>query len=102
LRYLESLLLLGLGRLQESERAARQALYLEPSLAVGHLTLGHLLRRKGDSAGALRAFRTAESLCATLPPEAPVPLAEGESAGRLAEVARSERSRLEADEEEHG
>ena len=94
LRYLEALLLLGLGRLAESERAARQALYLEPSLAVVHLMLGHILRRQGDSAGARRAFRTAESLCATLPPDAPVLLADGEHAGHLAEVARAERTRL--------
>jgi chemotaxis protein methyltransferase CheR len=94
LRYLEALLLLGLGRLEESERAARQALYLEPSLAVAHLMLGHILRRQGDTAGARRAFRTAESLCATLPPETPVPLGDGERAGRLAEVARAEHTRL--------
>jgi chemotaxis protein methyltransferase CheR len=101
LRYLEALLLMGLGRLEESERAARQALYLEPTLAVAHLMLGHLLRRQGDTAGALRAFRAAESLCATLPADAPVPLAEGDRAGRLAEVARAERTRLEAHEELH-
>ncbi len=99
LRYLEALLLLGLGRLEESERAARQALYLEPSLAVAHLMLGHLLRRQGDTLGALRSFGTAELLCAALPPDAPVPLSEGERAGRLAEVAREERTRLEAPEE---
>ncbi len=94
LRYLEALLLLGLGRLAESERAARQALYLEPSLAVAHLMLGHILRRQGDTEGARRAFRIAESLCATLPPETRVPLADGERAGHLAEVARQERTRL--------
>jgi chemotaxis protein methyltransferase CheR len=101
LRYLEALLLMGLGRLPEAERATRQALYLEPSLAVAHLMMGHLLRRQGDPVGAARAFRTAESLCATLPPDTPVPLAEGDRAGRLAEVARAERIRLEAPEETH-
>jgi chemotaxis protein methyltransferase CheR len=100
LRYLEALLLLGLGRPRESERAVRQALYLEPGLAVAHLMLGQLLRHQGDTAGALRAFRTAESLCAMLPEDAPVPLAEGECAGRLGEVARAERTRLESPEEE--
>ncbi|WP_257451133.1 CheR family methyltransferase [Archangium lipolyticum] len=99
LRYLEALLLLGLGHLQEAERAARQALYLEPSLAVAHLMLGHILRRQGDTLGALRSFGTAETLCATLPPDMPVPLSEGERAGRLVEVAREERTRLEAPEE---
>ena len=84
-RYLESLVLLGLGRLRESERAARQALYLEPGLAVAHLMLGHILRRQDDLPGALRAFTTAANLCATLPPEDPVPLGDGERAGRLAD-----------------
>ncbi len=96
LRYLESVLLLGLGRLGEAERAVRQALYLEPSLAVAHLTLGYVLRRLGDTAGALRAFRSTQSLCAAQPPDTPVPLAEGERAGTLADVARREWARLEA------
>jgi chemotaxis protein methyltransferase CheR len=96
LRYLEGVLLLGQGRLGEAERAIRQALYLEPSLAVAWLTLGSVLRRLRDSAGALRAFRTTERLCAALPPEALLPLGEGERAGALASVARGERERLEA------
>jgi len=95
-RYLEAVVQLGLGRLNESERAARQALYLEPGLAVAHLMLGHILRRQGDRAGAWRSFTTAASLCATLPPEEPVPLADGERAGRLVKVARDELERLEA------
>ena len=95
-RYLESVVLLGLGRLSESERAARQALYLEPGLAVAHLMLGHILRRQGDTAGARRSFNTAATLCATLPPEQPVPLADGERADRLVKVAREELERLEA------
>ncbi|MGZ3457817.1 MAG: CheR family methyltransferase [Archangium sp.] len=99
LRYLEALLLLGLGRVAEAERAVRQALYLEPSLAVAHLMLGHILRRQGDTAGARRAFATAESLCAALPPDTPLPLADGERAGRLEAVARAERTRLQAPEE---
>lgn len=96
LRYMEALLLLGQGRLGEAERAVRQALYLEPSLAVAYFTLGHVLRRLGDTAGALRAFRHTERLCAALPPDAALPLAEGEHAGALAAGARAERERLEA------
>ena len=96
LRYLEAVLLLGQGRFGEAERAARQAVYLEPSLAVAHLTLGHVLRRLGDTPGAIRAFRTTERLCAALAPEAPLPLAEGEQAGALGAAARHERKRLEA------
>lgn len=96
LRYLESLLRLGQGRFAEAEHAARQALYLEPSLVVAWLVLGRVLRHQGDSAGALKAWREAELLCAALPPDAPVPLADGERASGLAAVARGERTRLEA------
>ncbi|HEX8699979.1 MAG TPA: protein-glutamate O-methyltransferase CheR [Myxococcaceae bacterium] len=96
LRYLEALLLLGLGRLGEAERAVRQILYLDGSLAAAHFTLGLVLRRLGDTAGALRAFRNVERLCAALPADAAVPLAEGERAGALVAGARAERERLEA------
>jgi chemotaxis protein methyltransferase CheR len=95
LRYLEALLLLGQSRLADAERSVRQALYLEPGLAVGHLLLGHVLRRQDQAGAAARAYREAEGLCRKLPPEAPVPLAEGERAGALADVARAEWRRLE-------
>ncbi|TSC20926.1 protein-glutamate O-methyltransferase CheR [Corallococcus sp. Z5C101001] len=95
LRYLEALLLLGQGRLTDAEKSVRQALYLEPGLAVGHLLLGHVLRQQDQAAAAARAYREAEALCRKLPPEALVPLAEGERAGALADVARAEWRRLE-------
>ncbi|MFY2560217.1 CheR family methyltransferase [Corallococcus terminator] len=95
LRYLEALLLLGQGRLPDAERAVRQALYLEPTLAVAWLVLGRVLHRLGDTAGALKALREAEVLCHALPPDAPVPLAEGELARDLARAARDERLRME-------
>ncbi|QAT88671.1 putative chemotaxis protein methyltransferase CheR [Corallococcus coralloides] len=95
LRYLEALLLLGQARVSDAEKSARQALYLEPGLAVGHLLLGHVLRRQDQTAAAARAYREAEGLCRKLPPEALVPLAEGERAGALADVARAEWRRLE-------
>jgi chemotaxis protein methyltransferase CheR len=97
LRYLEAVLLLGQGRLGEAEHAVRQVLYLDGSLAAAHFTLGLVLLRLGDTAGALRAFRNTERLCAALPPDTAVPLAEGERAGALAAGARAERERLEAD-----
>gem|GEM_PF-92518 len=95
LRYLEALLLLGQGRLPDAERSVRQALYLEPTLAVAWLVLGRVLRRLGDTEGALKALREAEALCHALPPDAPLPLAEGELARDLARAARDERLRME-------
>ncbi|MFY1827167.1 CheR family methyltransferase [Myxococcus fulvus] len=95
LRYLEALLLLGQGRLPDAERAVRQALYLEPTLAVAWLVLGRVLRRLGDLPGAQKALREAQTLCEALPPDTAVPLAEGERARELARAARDERVRME-------
>ena len=94
-RQLQALLLMGLGRIDEGERAASQAVYLDPSLVVAQLALGQLLRRKGLLPAAARAYREAERLCRALPADAEVPLAAGETAGRLAEVAGNERALLE-------
>ncbi|QSQ12474.1 CheR family methyltransferase [Myxococcus landrumensis] len=95
LRYLEALLLLGQGRLPDAERSVRQALYLEPTLAVAWLVLGRVLNRLGDTLGALKALREAEVLCDALPADALLPLAEGERASDLGRAARDERVRLE-------
>lgn len=95
LRYLEALLLLGQGRLPDAERSVRQALYLEPTLAVAWLVLGRVLNQLGDTSGALKALREAEVLCEALPPDTVLPLAEGEHASDLGRAARDERIRLE-------
>jgi len=88
LHYLHAALLLGLGRDDEAARAARRSLYLDRSLAVAHFLLGSVLRKRGDLDGARLAFRNAGRLCAAAPPGEPVPLSDGEPAGRLAESVR--------------
>jgi chemotaxis protein methyltransferase CheR len=90
LHLLHAMLLLELGRCEEATEAARRLLYLDRSLAVGHFTLGLILRRCGDAAGAGRAFRNARDLCAARPAEELVPLADGERAGRLAAAAAAQ------------
>jgi chemotaxis protein methyltransferase CheR len=90
LTYLHALLLLDLGRSEEAVRALRRVLYLDGTLAVVHFTLGSVLSRLGDAAGARRAYRNAHELSRACAPDEPVPLAEGESAGRLA-AASAER-----------
>ncbi|MCP3099635.1 chemotaxis protein CheR [Myxococcus sp. K15C18031901] len=96
LRYLEALFLLGQGRFPDAERAVRQALYLEPTLAVAWLVLGRVLGRLGDTPGALKALHEAEALCEALPSDTPLPLGDGERAGMLAGIARAERERWES------
>jgi len=41
---------------------------LDRTLAIGHFTLGSILERCGDSAGAARAYRNASDLCTERPP----------------------------------
>jgi chemotaxis protein methyltransferase CheR len=96
LHYLHAVLLLDLGRDEEAARAVRRVLYLDRSLAIAHFTLGSILRRRGDLAGARRAYRNAGDLCAARPADEVVPLSDGEHAGRLAEVAAVQLAILEA------
>ena len=90
LAFLHAVLLAQRGQFGASAAAARRALYLDRSLAVAHLALGSALAREGHAALARRALRAAERLLAALPPDAPVPLADGEPAQRLLEAARAQ------------
>ena len=93
--YVHAVLLLNLGRAAEAARALRRVLYLDRTLAVAHFTLGTVLRGLGEKQGARRAFRNACDLCSQRPADELLPLGEGESAGRLAELAAFELSLLE-------
>jgi chemotaxis protein methyltransferase CheR len=90
LHHLHAVLLLELGRDEEAARAARRVTYLDRTLAVGHFTLGSILFRRGDRAGARRAYRNARDLSAARPADEPVPLSDGMPAGRLAEAASAQ------------
>ena len=96
LHYLHSVLLLESGREREAAQAARRVIYLDRSSALAHFTLGSILRRLGDRAGARRAYRNARELCLAMPADQPVALGDGERAGRLAETARSELASLDS------
>jgi chemotaxis protein methyltransferase CheR len=97
LHYLRAVLLVDLGRDEEAVQAARRAIYLDRSLAIVHFTLGSLLERRGDDAGAYRAYRNARDLCRTGPAEDVLRLSDGEPAGRLAAAAEARLARLETD-----
>jgi chemotaxis protein methyltransferase CheR len=85
--FVHAVLLLELGRLEESSRAIRRVTYLDRSLAVAHFTLGSILERAGDVNGARRAYRVARDLSAARPPSEILPLSDGEAAGRLVTAA---------------
>jgi chemotaxis protein methyltransferase CheR len=86
--YLHGLLLAQGGHVREAAGALRRALYLDRALAVAHLTLGRVLTQLGDGEGGRRALRNAHRVLSRAPADAPVPAADGERAGRLAEMAR--------------
>jgi chemotaxis protein methyltransferase CheR len=88
LAHLHAVLLLAAGRHAEAADAARRALYLDRGFAAAHLALGLARERLGERDAALRAFRAAEQALAGLPPAAPVPGADGETAGGLREMLR--------------
>ncbi len=90
LRYLHAVLLVNLGRCDEAAAELRRVLYLDRTLAVAHFTLASILAARGDGAGARRAYRNTRDLCAGRPADEAIPLADGESAARLAEVAAAE------------
>jgi chemotaxis protein methyltransferase CheR len=90
LHYLHSVLLIALAQSDNAIRAARRIVYLDGACEIGYFTLGGLLRRTGDLAGARRAYRNARDLLVAQPADALVPLSDGEHAGRLAEIAAIE------------
>jgi chemotaxis protein methyltransferase CheR len=96
LHYLSATLLLALGRHVEAEGKAQRALYLDRSLAVAHFLMGTLLRRRGDLAGALRAFRNVRQLCVAAPGQAPVAVGETACASGLQSAAVAEIEHLES------
>ena len=96
LHYLRAVLLVELGRDEEAIQAARCAIYLDRSLAIAHFILGSLLERRGDRAGAWRAYRNARDLCRAGPAEEIVRLTDGEPAGRLAAAAEARLAQLES------
>lgn len=94
LRVLLTTLLLELGRHHEAAREARAAVYIDRTLAVAHFLGATAARLLGDERAARRAYRNALALCQGAPPAEAVPLADGESAGRMAAAAAAELARL--------
>jgi tetratricopeptide (TPR) repeat protein len=94
LHYLDATLLGEAGHHQAAADAARRALYLDPELVVAHLSLAGALARLGRREEAARAVKNAERLLARMAPADLVPGADGESAGRLATLARAQHELL--------
>jgi chemotaxis protein methyltransferase CheR len=74
------------GAMPEAMESVKRALFLDPSLVLGHFTLGVMRRGQGFDTGAARDFRNALELLAEMPPDGIVPWSDGMTAGRLAEI----------------
>lgn len=90
-----ALAFLDRGRVEEAAASARQALYLDRSIAVAHFALARALRIMGDYDGARRSLRRLGALISEVPPDAPVRCASHLSAGSLAHSAGAEHVLLE-------
>jgi chemotaxis protein methyltransferase CheR len=87
LQYLHASLLLQLGNLDAAERAARRAVYLDRSLAVGHFLVGVILQRRNDREASTRAFRTAYEIASSRPREEALRFGDGQVTGALSDAA---------------
>lgn len=88
LLYLNAVILLHGGHASAAAVSARQALYVDRSLTVAHITLADAQQRLGDTRAARRSLETAADQLARRPAHEPVRAADGELAGRLAEMIR--------------
>jgi chemotaxis protein methyltransferase CheR len=99
LHYMRAIVLVGLGQCDEAAASLRRVIYLDPSLAVAHFTLGSILWRSGAVADARRCYRNVLALSAERPPQESLRLSEGETAGRMAEAARNQLALIDGDRE---
>lgn len=97
LAYLQSVLLVQLGRYSEAAAAARRAVYLDRKLVMGHIALGDALARLGDADNARRSFRVALRLLSSMQSADLVPVSGGEAAARVAAAVSSRVAALEAE-----
>jgi chemotaxis protein methyltransferase CheR len=94
LHLLRASILSDLARDSDALAALRRCLYLDRGLAVAHAAMGALLARGGDLEGARRAWRNVRRICAAVPADSPLPLGDGQCAGRLSEIASAQLSML--------
>jgi len=89
LHHVHALLLLELDRFDDAALAERRVLFLDSTLAVGHLVMATIARHAGDVELARRSYRNARELLRDEPDDAAVALADGQRAGALRRAAEA-------------
>ncbi len=82
------------GQIERAEHALGRALYLDPDFALAHFALGNVCLAGGRQRQARRHFGNALALLRARPADAPLPEADGLSAGRLVEIIASVQASL--------
>jgi chemotaxis protein methyltransferase CheR len=92
--YLHGLILMELGRLEESLEALRSSIYVDPKFLMGHYSIAGLYRRLGEPQRAAKALTTLEQLLEGRDPHAEIPDGDGLTIGRLAAYAAAQKEML--------
>lgn len=79
--WLRALIYIQQDRAADAIRTVQRCLYLEPSFALGFLTLGNLYAACNDALSARRQWLNAARLTARSAPDDPLPFGEGLTAG---------------------
>lgn len=87
--YVRAVILLEQGATPEARHSLRRALFLDPSMVLGHVMLGHLAHRESRGPEALRHFSTARALLARMAADDVVPESDGLTVARLCETLSS-------------
>ena len=92
--YLHALLLRAQEDSDQALQALRRTLYLAPDHVLAHHALAELYRRRGKNREARLYYQNALLLLELLPGEAPLPQADGLTAGTLASMVRASLGQL--------
>lgn len=87
-RYLRATILQEQGRLDEAMTELRHLLFLEPDCVVAIFAGANILRQQGKDVGAMKRYRTLESLLKGYGLEEELPFSEGLTAGKLLHVVQ--------------
>jgi len=77
------------GRLEESIKLLKQALYLDPEFVMAYVNMANLMKNKGEKKGFERYSKNALSLLSTMAPDELVPHSEGVAAEMLTKMLTS-------------
>lgn len=77
------------GRMTDSAKSFRHALFLDPDFVLAHFSMGNLKHREGKYGESAKYLQNALSLLLTMDTGAILPYSEGLTAGNLLEVVQS-------------